>query len=136
MSISIGNTYFTNYPVDSVDTNADKVTEKIQAAEEDEEMLDACKQFEAYMIQQMFKNMERAAKVFSEDDEEDSSNQYVEMFSDNYLESIANSMVYNGKGLGIAEQLYDSIQRNSGTTSEAAATETAAAAAVSDTATE
>ena len=126
MSISIGNTYFTNYSVDAADANADKVTSKIQTAEKDEEMLDACKQFEAYMLQQMFKNMERAAKVFSEDDEEDSSNQYVEMFSDNYLESIANSMVYNGKGLGIAEQLYESIERNSGTT---------AAAAVSDTAT-
>lgn len=125
MSISIGNTYFTNYNVDAADTNADRVTNKIQAAEEDEEMLDACKQFEAYMIQQMFKNMERAAKVFSQDDEEDSSNQYVEMFSDNYLESISNSMVYNGKGLGIAEQLYDSIQRNSGTTAVSAVSDTA-----------
>lgn len=125
MSISIGNTYFTNYNVDAADTSADRVTSKIQAAEQDEEMLDACKQFEAYMIQQMFKNMERAAKVFSQDDEEDSSNQYVEMFSDNYLESISNSMVYNGKGLGIAEQLYDSIQRNSGTTAAAAVSDTA-----------
>ena len=125
MSISIGNTYFTNYNVDAADTSADRVTNKIQAAEEDEEMLDACKQFGAYMIQQMFKNMERAAKVFSQDDEEDSSNQYVEMFSDNYLESISNSMVYNGKGLGIAEQLYDSIQRNSGTTAVSAVSDTA-----------
>lgn len=125
MSISIGNTYFTNYNVDAADTSADRVTSKIQAAEQDEEMLDACKQFEAYMIQQMFKNMERAAKVFSQDDEEDSSNQYVEMFSDNYLESISNSMVYNGKGLGIAEQLYDSIQRNSGTTAVSAVSDTA-----------
>lgn len=73
MSISIGNTYFTNYNVDAADTSAGRVTSKIQAAEQDEEMLDACKQFEAYMIQQMFKNMERAAKVFSQDDEEDSS---------------------------------------------------------------
>lgn len=121
MSISIGNTYFNNYSLDAADTTADKVTDKIQTAEGDEEMLDACKQFEAYMIQQMFKNMERAAKVFSEDDDEDSSNQYVDMFSDTYFENIANTMVYNGKGLGIAEQLYESIQRNSGATSASAA---------------
>ena len=77
----------------------------------DEELMDACKQFEAYMIQQMFKSMEESAKVFSDDDE-DSSGDYVEMFQDNYLSTIAEQMVNRGQGLGIAEQLYDSINQN------------------------
>ena len=108
---SIGDTYFTNYSADASDAVSDRVTNQIQNAETDEEMLDACKQFEAYMIQQMFKTMQESAKVFS-DDEDDSSGDYVDMFQDNYLSTIAEQMVNRGQGLGIAQQLYDSIERN------------------------
>ena len=108
---SIGDTYFTNCSADATDAVSDRVTNQIQNAETDEETLDACKQFEAYMIQQMFKSMEESAKVFSDDDE-DSSGDYVEMFQDNYLSTIAEQMVNRGQGLGIAEQLYDSINQN------------------------
>ncbi|MCH5264703.1 MAG: rod-binding protein [Lachnospiraceae bacterium] len=109
---SIGNTYLNTYPADAMDTMTDRLTSQIQGAETDEETMDACKQFEAYMIQQMFKTMEETAKVFSDDDE-DSSSQYVDMFSDNYLQEIAEQMVSSGQGFGIAEQLYESIQNNS-----------------------
>lgn len=110
MAISIENTYLTQYSTDAADFSADRVTNQIKQADTDEETLDACRQFEAYMIQQMYKNMERTAKLFSEEDE-DSGNDYVEMFSDAYLEDIANRMVNSGQGLGIAEQLYESIKR-------------------------
>ena len=91
---SIGDTYFTNY-----------------STEADEEMLDACKQFESYLVQQMFKSMEESAKVFSDDDE-DNSNDYVNMFQDNYLSAIADQMVNSGQGLGIADKLYESMVNN------------------------
>ena len=111
MSMSIDNTYLTNYSTDSASAAADKVSSQIQNADTDEETLDACKQFEEYMIQQMLKSMEESAKVFS-DDEDDSSGDYVEMFQDNYLSAIAEQMVNSGQGLGIAEQLYNSINQN------------------------
>ncbi len=113
MSMSIENTYLNTYPADAVDAAADRLTNKIQDADTDEETLDACKQFEAYMIQQMFKTMEETAKVFSDDEDDDSSGQYVDMFSDNYLQEISERMVNSGQGFGIAEQLYKSIQNNS-----------------------
>ena len=108
---SIGDTYFTKYSPEATDAVSERMTNQIQNAETDEEMLDACKQFEAYMIQQMFKTMQESAKVFS-DDEDDSSGDYVDMFQDNYLSTIAEQMVNRGQGLGIAQQLYDSIERN------------------------
>lgn len=113
---SIGDTYLTNYSTTANDAISERVTNQIQSAETDEETLDACKQFEAYMIQQMFKTMQETAKVFSDDDDDD-SNDYVDMFQDNYLSAIAEQMVNSGQGLGIAEQLYESVQRNSGVTS-------------------
>ena len=85
-------------------------------------MLDACKQFESYLVQQMFKSMQESAKVFSDEDEDDNSTDYVNMFQDNYLETIAEQMVNSGQGLGIAEQLYDSMKANSGTDTAAAQT--------------
>ena len=88
-----------------------KMTSQIQDAETDEEMLDACKQFESYLVQQMFKSMEESAKVFSDDDE-DNSNDYVNMFQDNYLSAIADQMVNSGQGLGIADKLYESMVNN------------------------
>ena len=52
---SIGDTYFTNYSTEANDAVSQKMTSQIQDAETDEEMLDACKQFESYLVQQMFK---------------------------------------------------------------------------------
>ena len=62
-------------------------------------------------MQQMFKSMEESAKVFSDDDE-DNSNDYVNMFQDNYLSAIADQMVNSGQGLGIADKLYESMVNN------------------------
>ena len=112
--------------VDANTSAADKLSNQIQSADTDEETLEACKQFEAYMIEQMYKNMQEAAKILTDDGDEDSSNEYVDMFQDNYLQSIAESMVNSGQGLGIAEQLYESIQKNSGA---ATAADTSAMAA-------
>ena len=108
---SIGDTYFTNYSTGANDAVSQKMTSQIQDAETDEEMLDACKQFESYLVQQMFKSMEESAKVFSDDDE-DNSNDYVNMFQDNYLSAIADQMVNSGQGLGIADKLYESMVNN------------------------
>lgn len=112
MAVSgIGDTYLTNYSTTASDTVSERLTNTVQQADSDEEMLDACQQFEAYMIQQMFKTMEESAKIFSDDEEEDSSD-YVDMFQDNYLSTIAEQMVNSGQGLGIAEQLYESMKNN------------------------
>ena len=129
MSISIDNTYLTQYSTDAATEAAAKVTGTIQNASTDEEMLDACKQFEAYMLQQMFKNMEEASKILTEDEEDQDGQEYLDMFSDTYLEELSNRMVFSGQGLGVAEKLYESIKANSGETVSAEAVSGAAATA-------
>ncbi len=125
MSLSIDNTYLTNYYTESSEVSATNLTNTIQGAESKEETLEACKQFEAYLIQQMYKNMQETVSLFSDEDEESSSSSsYVDMFQDNYLEEIANQMMNSGQGLGIAEQLYDSIMQQQGISVEEAALET------------
>ena len=118
MSISVDNTYFTNYSADAADAAVSKLTGTIESAVTDEETLAACKQFEAYMIEQMYKNMEEATKILTEEEEDDSSSDYIDMFSDTYYQSLAEQMVNSGQGFGIAEQLYDSIKAQQGGTIE------------------
>ena len=87
-------------------------------------MMAACEEFEVYLLQKMFQSMEESAKIFS--DEEEEGSEYVEMFSDNMYQAMAESMMATGSGLGIAQTLYDSMVQNSGSlASEVATTLTA-----------
>ena len=93
--------------------SAEQLTSQIEDAVTDEEMMSACQDFEAYLLQKMFENMEKSAKLFEDDEEE---NEYTEMFGDQMYQSMAETMVSSGQGLGIAQMLYESMSRNAGTT--------------------
>lgn len=91
--------------------SAGKLTNQINGAETDEEMMSACEEFEVYLLQKMFQSMEETAKVFSDEEE---GSEYVDMFSDNMYQAMAENMVSTGRGLGIAQTLYESMARASG----------------------
>ena len=93
--------------------SSEQLTSQIEDAGTDEEMMSACQDFEAYLLQKMFENMEKSAKLFEDDEEE---NEYTEMFGDQMYQSMAETMVSSGQGLGIAQMLYESMSRNAGTT--------------------
>lgn len=101
--------------------SAGKLTNSIQGAQSEDEMMAACEQFEVYLLQKMFETMEKTAKVFSDEDDED-DNDYMNMFSDQMYQAVAQNMVDSGQGLGIAQTLYESMARNAGI-STAAVTE-------------
>ena len=116
MAISVDNTYLTNYSTGASASAADKLSSQIQNASTDDETMEACKQFESYMIEQMYKNMEPASKILTEDaDAGRSGSQYVDMFHDNYIQTIAESMTNSGQSIGLADQLYNAIKNNQGT---------------------
>lgn len=92
--------------------SADQLTSQIKDAGTDDEMMSACENFEAYLLQKMFENMEKSAKLFSDDDKE--GNEYTDMFGDRMYQSMAETMVSSGQGLGIAQMLYETMARNSG----------------------
>lgn len=78
---------------------------------EDEELLEACKSFETYFVEQVFKEMKKT--VHSSDDE----GEYMQYFGDMMTEQYAQAVTDSGE-LGIAQILYDSMKRNMGTTTE------------------
>ena len=72
----------------------------------DEEMMEVCKEFEAYLVEKVFDRM-KDAMTDSEEEESD----YLSYFGDMMYQEYANVITENGE-LGLAQQLYESMKRN------------------------
>ena len=77
----------------------------------DDELMDACKEFEAYFLEQMFKEM---MKTIPESETTSSySSNLTDYYKDNMIQEIAgNSTEQNS--LGLAQMLYEQMKRNYG----------------------
>lgn len=73
----------------------------------DEKMMEACKEFEAYMIEQVYKQMEKT--IMKSDDEK---NEYEEYFGDMRIQQYAKIASDQG-GFGLAQQLYEAMKTQS-----------------------
>lgn len=72
----------------------------------DEELMEVCESFEAYMVQKLFEQMRSTVKSSEEED-----NEYMSMFGDTLYEQYANE-VASSRSLGISQMLFESIKRN------------------------
>ena len=99
------------------DINSDTAT--------DEEMMEVCKEFEAYLVEKVFDRM-KDAMTDSEEEESD----YLSYFGDMMYQEYAKQIAENGE-LGLAQQLYESMKQNTITPVQASLQNTEAAEAVS-----
>ncbi|WP_026509561.1 MULTISPECIES: hypothetical protein [unclassified Butyrivibrio] len=79
-------------------------------AKADKELMDACKQFEAYFMEQIYKGYEKTAKVFSKD-ESKSMGTLVDYFKDMTIQDIAATGA-DTQSNGFAQMLYENMKRN------------------------
>ena len=77
----------------------------------DEELMEVCKEFESYLLEQVFKNMEDTVKIFSDDDEDSSSSQLVDYFKDEAIQELC-STATDQNSVGLAQMLYDQLKVN------------------------
>ncbi len=95
--------------------NTQKLSSNAQAAKTDDEMLDACKEFETYLWEQVIKSMKSASEVFSDGEK----NQQVDYFMDTAITKTAEQMTEQSLGSNsLAMQMYEQMKRNSGLTVE------------------
>ncbi|MDE6388195.1 MAG: rod-binding protein [Lachnospiraceae bacterium] len=79
---------------------------------EDEALFDACKQFEAYLWEQVYKEMEKTAKVFSDDSEEEGyAANMVDTFKDTVIQKLSEQTA-SEKSNSLAQLLYEQAKRN------------------------
>lgn len=75
----------------------------------DEEFMDVCKDFEAYFVEQVLKEVE---KTIPESEDEDSSmSQLTDYFKDEMIQTLATE-VCEQQDLGLAQQMYEQMKRN------------------------
>jgi flagellar protein FlgJ len=111
MSLSVGtnsiNSISSNYLSRASKTSEIEATLKNSENATDEELMEACKSFESYLLEQVFKGMEKT--IIKDEDEE---NDYLAQFGDKLYEEYAKDASENGS-IGIAQLLYESMKRNS-----------------------
>ena len=78
----------------------------------DDELMDACKQFEAYFVEQMFKAMMKT--IPSESESSGSMNSMLDYYKDQMIQSVAEETSNQNGGLGLAQMLYEQMRRNYG----------------------
>ncbi|NLL73529.1 MAG: hypothetical protein GX237_08375 [Clostridiales bacterium] len=108
MSISIGSNsqyLMTNdMAIDKAKVN--EIEEKLKnTSATDEELMEVCKSFESYMLEQVMKGMEKTIP-----DSED-RNPYKDMFGDMLYQEYAKNATETQE-LGLAKMLYESMKRN------------------------
>ena len=92
----------------------DKLKDADYARATDAELMDACKQFEAYFIEQMYKGMMKTIPT-----NENNSNYTATMmdyYKDQMVQAVAEETTNQNGGFGLAQMLYDQMKRNFTTT--------------------
>lgn len=111
MAISIGSdSLYLQSLQNASQTKTEKLSSSLSNIENgtatDEELMAACKEFEAYLVEQVIKNTKSAML-----EDEDSEGEYMKMFGDTLNQSYA-EMITENADLGIAQMLYESMKRN------------------------
>ena len=105
-------TEYLNQQTDNVSTKKmQDAASKDYSKASDEELLDVCKQFEAYFMEQVFKQMEKT--VIKDESSSGSSTALVDYFNDSALQELTKTSTET-QGLGIAQALYEQMKRNYG----------------------
>ena len=91
------------------DALQNKLTNSAATATE-EELLDACKEFESYFMEQVFNSMLETTKIFSDDDENGYASKMVDYFKDYAVQDLC-SQATEGNGIGLANMLFEQMKR-------------------------
>lgn len=104
---------YTDYMTDTnrvATENLQKQLEESAKAKENEALFDACKQFESYLWEQVYKEMQKSVDLFGEDDDGYASNM-VDFFKDSFVQEISQQTASQGSN-SLAQMLYEQAKRN------------------------
>ena len=113
---SISSLYLNNVK-DSAGSDPSKTAGRLKNGTEgktDEELMEACKEFEAYFTEQVFKNMRKAMVPQSEEDS-GSMSTLKDYFEDELWKNYSSEAAKQSDN-GLAQMLYEQMKRNQGTT--------------------
>lgn len=96
-------------------SSADVLRTKLNNASSEtteEELMDACKEFETYLVEQVMKEVTKTMNLFGDEESSDAGmNTMKDYYKDTFVREISSTISENSN-LGIAQQLYESMKRN------------------------
>lgn len=117
----ISSAAYTDYAAKTQYSNdVQKTVSNAPKSETEKELMNACKQFEAYFLEQVFKEMTKTVDAFKSDDSQmsdalsmTSSNSLVDYFKDLTIQDIAATSA-DTQSNGLAQMLYENMKRTYG----------------------
>ena len=112
-----GTGLYTNYMTDADRVASENLQSKLESAAksesvDDDALFDACKQFEAYLWEQVYKEMEKTVKIFGDDEDEESyASNMTDYFKDTLIQEISEQTASEGSN-SLARMLYEQAKRN------------------------
>lgn len=115
MDFSNISSMYSDVYANAANQSASKLKDKLNGADYskagDDELMDACKQFEAYFVEQMYKAM---LKTIPQNEETSAStSNMLDFYKDKMIQGIAEQTTEQS-GLGLAQMLYEQMRRNYG----------------------
>lgn len=115
MDVSNIASMYSDVYANAANQSASKLQDRLQStaknAATDDELMDACKQFESYFIEQMYKAM---VKTIPQNEETSgSTGTMMDYYKDQMIQSIADQTTEQS-GFGLAQMLYEQMRRNYG----------------------
>ena len=116
MEIGSINSAFVNTVSDNAKAASDDMSKKLKkdmSGATDEELMDVCKEFEAYFIEQVFKNMKKSMVPQSES-MSGADATLKDFYEDKLMSEYAAGAAKQSQN-GLAQMLYEQMKRNTGT---------------------
>ena len=114
---SISSMYLNNVKDSASSSKSGDITDRLKNGTEgksDEELMDACKEFESYFIEQIFKNM-KSAMVPSSESTDGATSMLKDYYEDELMSQYASQAAGQSQN-GLAQMLFEQMKRNQGTT--------------------
>ena len=117
----IGISSFTDYAsslVNNAKSSSDassikKTVNSVNANSTEDELLDACKQFESYLWEQILKEVDKSVNLFGTESNGSYAGNMVSTFSDTLIQDLSEKLT-SGKENTLAMTLYEQLKRNYG----------------------
>lgn len=97
--------------------NVNAINSKVKSVSKDsseDELLDACKQFESYLWEQILKEVDKSVNLFGTSSEGSYAANMVNTFSDQMIQDLSDKLTSGGGTNSMAMQLYEQLKRNYG----------------------
>ena len=120
MEIGSLNTQYLNNVLDNAGSSTESIKKKLNSARatgtapSDDELMEVCKEFEAYFMEQVFKNM-KSAMVPSNEESSGSMATLKGYYEDEMMKEYARSAAGQSTN-GLAQMLFEQMKRNYSTT--------------------